>query len=64
MTALTGQPKRAAEVVMLLKPFDLLPAGRGRRSEWVKRRHRLDVRNLDDRLSELGTLVRLLRATF
>jgi hypothetical protein len=64
MTALTGQPKRAAEVVMLLKSFDLLPVGRGRRSEWIKRRHRLDARNLDDRLSELGTVVRLLRTTF
>src|SRR5713101_6652475 len=37
MTALNGQPKRAAEVVLLLKRFDLLPAGTGRRSEWVKR---------------------------
>ena len=64
MTALTGQPKRAAEVVMLLKSFDLLPVGRGRRSEWIKRRHRLDARNLDDRLSELGTVVGLLRTTF
>jgi hypothetical protein len=64
MTALTGQPKRAAEVVMLLKSFDLLPAGRGRRSEWIKRRHRLDARKRDDRLSELGMLVRLLRTTF
>lgn len=30
MTALNGQPKRAAEVVMLLKRFDLLPPGTGR----------------------------------
>jgi hypothetical protein len=64
MSALTGQPKRAAEVVLLLKRFDLLPAGTGRRSEWVKRRHRLDVRDLKDRLSELGALTRLLRTTF
>ena len=64
MSALHGQPKRAAEVVLLLKPFDLLPAGPGRRSEWVKRRHRLDVRDLKDRLSELGTLTRLLKSTF
>lgn len=48
--------KAAAEVVVLLKSFGLLPAGRGRRSEWVKRRYRLDARSLEDRLSELGTL--------
>jgi hypothetical protein len=43
MTALNGQPKRAAEVVLLLKRFDLLQTGTGRRSEWVKRRHRLSM---------------------
>ncbi len=64
MSVLHGQPKRAAEVVLLLKRFDLLPDGTGRRSEWVKRRHRLDVRDLKDRFSELGTLTRLLRTTF
>jgi hypothetical protein len=53
LIALNGQLKRAAEVVLLLKRFDLLPAGTGRRSEWVKRRHRLDVRDLKDRFSEL-----------
>ena len=64
MIAMNGQPKRAAEVVVLLRSFGLLPAGRGRRSEWVKRRYRLDAKGLKDRLSELGTLVRLLRSTF
>lgn len=64
MTALDGQPKRAAEVAVLLRHFDLLPAGRGRRSEWVKRRYRLDARALKDRLSGLGTLTALLRMTF
>ena len=64
MTALNGQPKRAAEVAVLLKRFGLLPAGPGRRSEWVKRRYRLDARDLKDRFSGLGTLTALLRMTF
>jgi hypothetical protein len=64
MTALTGQTKRAAAAAGLLERFDLLPAGTGRRSAWVKRRYRLDAQDLKDRLSELGTLAALLRTTF
>jgi hypothetical protein len=59
-----GQPKRAPTVAVLLERFDLLPAGTGSRSEWIKRRYRLDAKNLKDRLSELGTLAALLRMTF
>jgi hypothetical protein len=64
MTALKGYPKRAAAVAVLLKQFDLLPSGRGRRSEWIKRRYRLDAKDLRDRLSGLGTLTALMRLSF
>ena len=64
MTALKGQPKRAAAVAVLLERFDLLPTGTGRRSEGIKRRYRLDAADLKDRLSALGSLVALLRTTF
>jgi hypothetical protein len=64
MTALEGHSKRAAVVAGLLGRFDLLLGGRGRRREWVKRRYRLDAGELKDRLSGLGTLVALLRASF
>lgn len=64
MAALNGQPKRAAEVALLLKSFALLPVGTGHRSEWVKRRYRLDARHRKGRRSELGSLVWLLRSTF
>ncbi len=64
MTALKGQPKRAAVVAVLLERFDLLPAGTGLRSEWIKRRYRLDAKHLKDRLSALGSLVGLLKMTF
>ena len=64
MTALKEHPKRAAAVAVLLRQFDLLPSGRGRRSEWIKRRYRLDAKDLQDRLSELGTLTALTRMTF
>lgn len=64
MTALKGQPKRAPTVAVLLEGFDLLPSGTGRRTEWVKRRYRLDAEDHKDRLSELGTLVALLRMSF
>lgn len=64
MTALKGYPKRAAAVAVLLKQFDLLPSGRGRSSEWIKRRYRLDAEDLRDRLSGLGTLTALMRMSF
>lgn len=64
MAALSGHPKRAATVALLLKRFDLLPGGIGRRSEWIKRRYRLDAKQLKNRLSELGTVTRCLRGTF
>ena len=64
MIVLAGYPKRAAVVAGLLKRFDLLPVGRGRRSAWVKRRYRLDAGDLKDRLSGLGTVVALLRTSF
>ena len=64
MTALKGQSKRMAVVAVLLERFDLLPAGTGSRSEWIKRRYRLDAADLKDRLSALGSLVALLRTAF
>jgi hypothetical protein len=64
MIALEGQPKRAAEVARLLGRFDLLRVGKGRRSEWVKRRYRLDAGNLKDRLSGVGIVAGLLRTSF
>jgi hypothetical protein len=64
MIALEGQPKRAAEVARLLGRFDLLRPGKGRSSEWVKRRYRLDAGNLKDRLSDIGMLAGLLRTSF
>ena len=56
--------ERAAEVVVLLRSFGLLPAAEAAGVSGVKRRYSLDARGLEGRLSELGTLVRLLRSTF
>src|SRR4029450_10411413 len=63
MAPLSGHSKRAATVARLLKRFDLQPGGIGRRSEWIKRRHRLDAKQLRDPLSELSTVTKCLRET-
>src|SRR4029453_13819421 len=50
MAPLSGHSKRAATVARLLKRFDLQPGGIGRRSEWIKRRHRRGAKELQDPL--------------